>query len=48
VSKLAAMGHKLQTLDDTYGNMQAVYWDRKNGRMQATSDLRGIGSAAIR
>lgn len=45
---LQGMGHELQLLDDDYGNMQAVYWDYTTGRVQAASDPRGVGQAAVR
>ncbi|MDH3559743.1 MAG: gamma-glutamyltransferase [Gammaproteobacteria bacterium] len=47
IEGLAARGHQLKPLDSGYGNMQAVYWDRKNRRVHAASDPRGIGAAAI-
>lgn len=45
--KLEAMGHTLHQKDDSWGNMQAVYWNRKNGEVSAASDPRGIGSAQV-
>jgi len=45
---LVAMGHKLEPLEDRYGNMQVVYWNRRSGRVSAVSDPRGIGSAVVR
>ncbi|MEW6352767.1 MAG: gamma-glutamyltransferase [Pseudomonadota bacterium] len=44
VARLEALGHKLRPLDDTYGNMQAILWDRTQGT-RAASDPRGIGAA---
>jgi len=44
---LAAKGHKLKRLDNSYGNMQAIYWDYKNNRVEAASDPRGAGSAQV-
>ncbi len=46
--RLGQMGHKLQQLKQSYGNMQAIYWNRKTGELKAASDPRGIGSAKIR
>lgn len=46
--QLKAMGHKLEALDRRYGNMQAILWDKRSGRVEAASDPRGIGSADIR
>jgi gamma-glutamyltranspeptidase/glutathione hydrolase len=48
VEALQAMGHRLNALERAYGNMQAVYWDSKNGRVIAASDPRGIGRAEVR
>jgi len=45
VSGLEALGHRLKPLRDTYGNMQAVLWDRPRNRVAAASDPRGVGSA---
>ena len=45
ISSLEKRGHRLQLLDSTYGNMQAIYWDRKTGRVYAASDPRGVGEA---
>lgn len=47
VTALEKLGHKLEKLDATYGNMQAILWDRKLGA-SAASDPRGIGKAAVR
>jgi gamma-glutamyltranspeptidase/glutathione hydrolase len=46
--QLAAMGHELKPLDHRYGNMQAILWDKRSGRVTAASDSRGIGNADIR
>ncbi|MCU7958558.1 MAG: gamma-glutamyltransferase [gamma proteobacterium symbiont of Bathyaustriella thionipta] len=47
ISRLQAMGHKLKQLANDYGNMQAIYWDKSNNRVEAASDSRGIGSARV-
>ena len=47
VKALEKRGHTLKPLDSTYGNMQAVYWDRKTGRVYAASDPRGGGEARV-
>ncbi len=44
---LAAKGHRLEPLQRPFGNMQAIFWDRVHGRVQAASDPRGIGSAWV-
>lgn len=46
-AQLKKMGHHLQQLDHAYGNMQAVYWNKKTGKVVAASDPRGIGMAKI-
>ena len=48
IAALQAKGHRLQALERHYGNMQALYWDRRNGRVLAASDPRGIGRAEVR
>ncbi|MEJ2060443.1 MAG: gamma-glutamyltransferase [Gammaproteobacteria bacterium] len=42
---LQLMGHRLKALDETYGNMQVVMWNRRTGEVEAASDPRGIGAA---
>jgi len=44
---LEARGHHLEPLDNEYGNMQVIYWDYKNSRVEAASDPRGVGSAQV-
>ncbi|MEJ2593214.1 MAG: gamma-glutamyltransferase [Candidatus Thiodiazotropha sp.] len=46
-SALKKMGHHLHRLDHRYGNMQAVYWNKRTGKVEAASDPRGIGQARI-
>ena len=48
IEALRAKGHRLKALERPYGNMQALYWDRRNGRVLAASDPRGIGRAEVR
>lgn len=48
VEQLQQMGHELQQLKQSYGNMQGIYWNRKTGELKAASDPRGIGSAIVR
>lgn len=52
IEGLKKMGYQLQMIDytyggfsDTYGDMQAVVWDKKADRLQAASDPRHIGLA---
>jgi gamma-glutamyltranspeptidase/glutathione hydrolase len=47
VDALQSMGHTLKAKEETYGNMQAIYYDRRNGRAFAASDPRGVGMAAV-
>jgi len=47
IEALEKRGHKLKPLDSSYGNMQAIYWDRKKGRVYAASDPRGVGEARV-
>jgi gamma-glutamyltranspeptidase/glutathione hydrolase len=47
IEGLSARGHRLKPQDSIYGNMQAIYWDRKNRRVHAASDPRGIGASAV-
>jgi len=50
---LKARGHKLHRQrndrgeDSNYGNMQAVVWDKRAGKVTAASDPRGIGRAMV-
>jgi len=47
LAELASRGHTVRPLDDTYGNMQAVAWDLRSGKVAAASDPRGIGAASV-
>jgi len=42
--RLIAMGHRLKEVSP-FGNMQAVSWDRRSGRVDAAFDPRGEGMA---
>ncbi len=46
-SQLSAMGHTLTPVERPYGNMQAILWNKRSGEVQAASDPRGIGMAAV-
>lgn len=48
IEALRAKGHKLNALEDSFGNMQAVYWDYARDEVEAASDPRGIGAALVR
>lgn len=45
--RLRAMGHTLEEHDSPWGNMQVVIWDRRRDAVQAASDPRGEGEAAV-
>jgi len=47
IAALTTRGHTLEPLDSTYGNMQAIYWDRRTGEVLAASDPRGGGQASV-
>ncbi|MDH5354353.1 MAG: gamma-glutamyltransferase family protein, partial [Gammaproteobacteria bacterium] len=42
---LKALGHELKQSSYRYGNMQAIIVNNQNGKVEAASDPRGIGSA---
>lgn len=45
---LRGRGHQLRSVGRTYGNMQAVLWDKLSGRVFAATDPRGVGAAKVR
>ncbi len=45
---LTRMGHRLKNTGRRYGNMQAILWDHRNGKVTAAADPRGIGQAEVR
>jgi gamma-glutamyltranspeptidase/glutathione hydrolase len=48
VAALEAMGHKLNGTRATWGNLQAVDWDRRTGALRAGSDSRNaVGSGRV-
>lgn len=48
VDALKGKGHQLKLLDSDYGNMQALFWDYRTGRVEAASDPRGVGGSDVR
>ncbi len=44
---LMNMGHRLDEKSRPWGNMQAVHWNRRAGKVEAASDPRGGGSAMV-
>lgn len=47
LDRLQGFGHKFKLLDSTYGNMQAVMWDKQRNQLYAASDPRGEGAAKV-
>jgi gamma-glutamyltranspeptidase/glutathione hydrolase len=45
---LMQLGYRLEVVSEGYGNMQAVTWHKKTGRVEAVSDPRGEGSGAVK
>ncbi len=44
---LRRLGHALKAVGRSYGNMQAVEWDRRDGKVMAASDPRGEGASIV-
>ena len=47
VGYLQSMGHELKALQQPYGNMQVVIWDRQANKVSAASEPRGEGSSLV-
>jgi gamma-glutamyltranspeptidase/glutathione hydrolase len=47
VRRLIDMGHEVEQLDGTYGNMQVLVQHTNTGKIDAASDARVVGSAAV-
>lgn len=47
MAALRRMGHHFHNVGRHYGNMQVVVWDRRDHRVEAASDPRGIGEARV-
>ena len=45
---LEALGHNLEASERSWGNMQAILWNRKGNSVSAASDPRGEGQALVR
>jgi len=45
---LLDMGYELVELEGRFGNLQAIYWNKKTGVVSAASDPRGSGLAEVR
>jgi len=48
VVTLKALGHKFKPLENTYGNMHVVIWDKTENNVTAASDKRGEGLSMVR
>ncbi len=48
VVDLKGLGHKLKPLENNYGNMHVVIWDKKLNKVSAASDKRGEGQALVK
>jgi len=48
VKILKELGHTLKPLENTFGNMQIVIWDKKENKVTAASDKRGEGEAKVK
>lgn len=48
LTELKGMGHVLKPLDNTYGNMHVVIWNKKQDKVSAASDRRGEGLAVVK
>jgi gamma-glutamyltranspeptidase/glutathione hydrolase len=44
---LGARGHVLEAANDTWGNMQLITVNRKDGKASAASDRRGVGKSVV-
>jgi len=44
---LKGKGHRLKRRDQSYGNMQAILWNKAANKVTAASDPRGLGSAVV-
>jgi len=47
VKALTAMGHQLEAMTNTYGNMHVIVADKKTKQVEAASDKRGVGQAIV-
>jgi gamma-glutamyltranspeptidase/glutathione hydrolase len=43
VERMQAKGHRVYEINRSWGNMQAIYIDKRSGRVEAASDPRGQG-----
>lgn len=48
IKTLEQLGHVLKPLENTYGNMHVVIWDKNENKVTAASDKRGEGLAVVK
>ncbi len=48
IKTLKELGHHLKQLNNTFGNMQVVIWDKKENKVTAASDHRGEGLSIVK
>ncbi|MFT0865258.1 gamma-glutamyltransferase [Pseudomonas sp. CAM1A] len=46
-AELEGRGYRLKDVGRQYGNQQVLYWDKAGGTVEAASDPRGVGQAAV-
>ncbi|MHA6198393.1 gamma-glutamyltransferase [Pseudomonas wadenswilerensis] len=44
---LRGRGYSLKDVGRSYGNQQVLFWDKQNGKLEAASDPRGVGSSEV-
>ncbi|MDR2306246.1 MAG: gamma-glutamyltransferase [Paucimonas sp.] len=47
MAELEARGYRLKDVGRQYGNQQVLYWDKAGKTVEAASDPRGVGQAAL-
>jgi gamma-glutamyltranspeptidase/glutathione hydrolase len=47
ITRLQAMGHKLEEGSRRWGNMEVITWDFASGTVDAASDPRGAGAGLV-
>ncbi|NOR51475.1 MAG: gamma-glutamyltransferase [Gammaproteobacteria bacterium] len=47
IAELKKLGHHLKQSNSSWGNMQAIFWDQKSGKVEAASDPRVEGVARV-
>ena len=48
LTTLEQLGHNLKPLENTFGNMQIIIWDKKENKVTAASDKRGERVATVK